>query len=64
MSVMADIDNVVALGGSSLDFVMHFGYQRTHRINNVATEFLSGLHNLGCRAVRRKHDRATLWNLT
>ncbi len=56
---VTDVENREALTRPHSRFVMHFGDERAHRVDHVTTFGARGVDDLGCRAVRGKHERCT-----
>ena len=63
VTVMADVDDAVALLGAHLHLVMNLGDERAHRVDDVAAASPCCGDDLGGRAVSREHDRTTRGNV-
>ena len=63
VALVADVQDAVALAGANLDLVVHLGDQRTHRVDDEAAASLGRGDDIGCRTVRRQHDRPALGHL-
>jgi len=59
VAFMTDVDDLVALLGARLHFVVDLGDERTDGVDDIAALGPSSRHDLGGRAVGRKHDRST-----
>ena len=57
---MTYIDNVIALGCTSLYFVMHFGDERAYSVYNVTPFRACSRNNFWCRTMCRQHDWGTI----
>ena len=57
VAAVADVEDRVALARPDLGLVVHLGDERAHRVDDVATFGAGRGHHVGCRAVRRQHQR-------
>ena len=57
MSLVADVDDAVALAGAHADLVMDLGDEWAHRVDDVATPCSGRFDDGRCRSMGREHDR-------